>query len=463
MRTSFLSILTILIAGLFSLCFSQSEEITFVYGDLLPDAPELAGRGDYSVGVQTIDFTHNDQIDILNYGKDSDSLYNRPLKVEVWYPAKITDESEEWVMYEDVMGNAYSPDRPIIPFTFSGRASRDANPEHNGAPYPLIIVSHGYTGSRLLFTYLTENLASKGYVVVSIDHTESTFRDAAGFASTLLHRSTDVLFVLNEIAKLSKENTSFLFGMANADLTALIGYSMGGYGVINVVGAGYSPQAAKLFASVSGGSAALNKRVIGNSEFEASIDPRIKAVVAFAPWGMQRAVWNADGLASISIHSFFIAGSEDDISGYEKGTKAIFEGAVNSERYLLTYLNARHNVAPNPPPPETLQPGLHIDEYLRYADSIWDQRRINNINQHFVTAFFGIHLKKIESYKLYLDVGENAIDETWKGFKPRTSIGLQFFHLPLKNSVYYVVSSIFSLYCGIRISGRFKDSLYLRC
>jgi len=428
-RTFFLSILLFLIAGLLSFCYSQSAENIFVYGDLLPDAPELAGRGDYSVGVQTIDLIHKDQIDILNYGKDLDSLYNRPLKVEVWYPAEVSDEGEEFVMYEDVLGNANSPDRPIIPFTFPGRASRGANPERSGGPYPLIIVSHGYTGSRLLFTYLTENLASKGYIVVSIDHTESTFKDAAGFNSTLLNRSLDVLFVLNEIAQLSEKSSSFLFGIVNADLTGLIGYSMGGYGVINVVGAGYSPQAAKFFSTISGGSSALNKRVIGNPEYETSIDPRIKAVVAFAPWGMQRAVWNEDGLAGIRIPSLFIAGSEDDISGYEKGTKAIFEGAVNSDRYLLTYLNARHNVAPNPPPLESLQPGLHIDEYLRYADSVWDERRINNINQHFVTVFLGIHLKKKESYTLYLDVVENANDENWNGFKPRTSVGLQLQHL----------------------------------
>ena len=170
-RTFFLSILLFLIVGLLSFCYSQSAENIFVYGDLLPDAPELAARGNYSVGIQTIDLIHKDQIDILNYGKGSDSLYNRPLKVEVWYPAEITDDIEELVIYEDVMGNANSPDRPIIPFTFPGRASRSAKPELIGGPYPLIIVSHGYTGSRLLFTYLTENLASKGYVVVSIDHT----------------------------------------------------------------------------------------------------------------------------------------------------------------------------------------------------------------------------------------------------------------------------------------------------
>lgn len=428
-RISFFLILTISISGLLSFGYSQPTEKTFVYGDLLPDAPELVGRGDYSVGVQTIDLIHEDQIDILNYGKGPDSLYDRPLKVEVWYPADISDQSDELIIYEEVMGNANSPDRPLIPFTFLGRANREADPALTGGPYPLVIVSHGYTGSRLLFTYLTENLASKGYVVVSIDHTESTFRDAAGFNSTLLNRSLDVLFVLNEIAQLSESNDSFLFGLVNTDLTALIGYSMGGYGVVNVAGAGYSPQATRFFSSMSGGCTALNKRAVGNPEFEASIDPRIKAIIAFAPWGMQRAVWNPDGLAGIKVPSLFIAGSEDDISGYERGTKALFEGAVNSDRYLLTYVNARHNVAPNPPPPESLQHGLHIDEYLRYADSVWDERRINNINQHFVTAFLGIHLKKMDSYMPYLDVVQNSNDENWYGFKPRTSVGLQLQHL----------------------------------
>jgi predicted dienelactone hydrolase len=428
-RHYFFSIARVLLLAILPLSiYSQTAQNPFIYGDLLPDAPELAARGDFAVGVQTMDLVHKNQVDILNYTKDNTATYDRPLKVEVWYPATIPSGSEELVTYEEVMGNNGSPDRPIIPFTFPGRATRNALPLQNEGHYPLIIVSHGYTGSRLLLTYLTENLASKGYVVVAIDHTESTFVDAAGFNSTLLNRSLDVLFVLNEITRLSEQEKSFLSGLANTDLTALIGYSMGGYGVINVAGAGYSPQAVQFFGSISGGSKALEKRMIGNSEFEASIDPRIKAVVAFAPWGMTRSVWNADGLAGIKIPSLFIAGSKDDISGYEKGTKAIFEGAVNSNRYLLTYINARHNVAPNPPPKESLQPGLPIDEYLRYADSVWDMRRINNINQHFVTAFLGIYLKNDSPLASYLDVVENADEGNWKGFKPRTSVGLQLLH-----------------------------------
>ena len=111
------------------------------------------------------------------------------------------------------MGNFSDPNRPLIPFTFKGRARRDAKPDGSQGPYPLVIVSHGYTGSRLLFTYLTENLASKGYVVVSIDHTDSTFQDANAFTSTLLNRSLDDLFVLNEIDRMNSDSNSFFEGL----------------------------------------------------------------------------------------------------------------------------------------------------------------------------------------------------------------------------------------------------------
>ncbi|MEB2782241.1 dienelactone hydrolase [Algoriphagus sp. C2-6-M1] len=423
------SLLTaVLFISTFSINFGQSTATSFVYGDLLPDAPELAARGEYAVGVQTMDLIHENQLDILNYGKGEDSLYNRPLKVEIWYPAAAVAGSTELISYDEVMGQNGSPTRPITPFTFLGRATRNANPAFSDDSFPLVIVSHGYTGSRYLMTYLTENLASKGYVVVAIGHTESTFRDAAGFQSTLLNRSLDDLFILNEIARLSQKDGSFLKGLVDSDNTALIGYSMGGYGVVNVAGAGYSPQAAQLFGGMTGGSKALLKRTMGNPEFEASIDPRIKVVVAFAPWGMQRGVWNAEGLAGIKIPSLFIAGSKDDISGYEEGIKAIYEGAINSERYLLTYINARHNTAPNPAPAESLDSARHIDEYLRYADSVWDMRRINNINQHFVTAFLGFYLKGEEDYKSYLDVKEDAEKKEWPGFKPRTTVGLEMDH-----------------------------------
>ncbi len=404
--------------------FSQKSE--FIYGDALPDAPALSARGDYKVGVRTLEFTNKNQLDILKSKGTETAFYDRKLKIELWYPANLSTEQKETVVYDEVMGSSNDPKRPIIPFTFSGRAARDAKALSSEGKFPLIIVSHGYLGSRLLLTYLTENLASKGYIVVAIDHMESTFRDAAGFPSTLLNRSKDVLFVLNQMAEFGKTK-EFLSGIVDADNTGLIGYSMGGYGVLNVAGAGYSDNSLKLFGALTGGSKALETRLGSNAEYKTSIDARIKAVVAFAPWGMERGVWDSESLKGLKIPTFFFAGSQDDISGYEKGIKAIYNGVINTDRYMLTYMNARHNVAPNPPPAESLQPGLHIDEYYRYAEPAWNEKRINNINQHFVTAFLGIHLKQ-KDFGKYLNLPQDSNAKTWEGFKPRSSVGLELLH-----------------------------------
>lgn len=408
--------------------FGQGTD-KFIYGDALPDAPELAVRGEHKVGVRTLDFVNPKQIDILNAKEGIAPLYDRPLKIEVWYPAMLHGNTTEVVVYDQVMGSSNDEKRPLIPFTFKGRAAKDASPLSKDDPFPLVIVSHGYLGSRLLLTYLTENLASKGYIVVAIDHTDSTFKDAGGFQSTLLNRPKDILFTLNKIDELNKPKSgSFLSGLIDVNNTAIIGYSMGGYGVLNVAGAGYSEQLKTFFGTMTGGNTAITSLVSNDPEFVGGNDPRIKAVVAFAPWGMERGVWDLEGLKGLKTPTFFIAGDQDDISGYEKGIKAIFSGSVNADRYLLTYANARHNVAPNPPPVESLQAGLHIDEYYRYAEPSWDSRRMNNINQHFVTAFIGLHLKAKKDYAKYLNLQENSNGQDWFGFVPRSSTGMELLH-----------------------------------
>jgi len=417
-----------------------SSSDTFLYGDPRPDAPALAPRGDYGVGVRTLEVVNPDQIDVVSHTTaNPDPRYDRPLTLEVWYPAIIPEGVTALVEYEDVHGRADNPARTISPFTFWGRALRDAEPDPGGGPYPLVIVSHGFPGSRFMMTYLTENLASKGYVVVAIDHTDSTFRDTKTFASTLLNRPLDILFVLSQMAEMgAADSDGFLAGLIDAENTALIGYSMGGYGALNAAGAGFSPAAAGFFGRMVEGSTAINVRLAGAPELEATRDSRIKAIVAFAPWGMNVNLWDADGLAGLSVPLFLVVGSADDVAGYENGVVKIFDGAVNADRYLLTYLNARHNVAPNPPPTANVD----YDEYMRYAEPVWDEERINNINQHFVTAFLGIHLKG-EDYGQYLDLIEVAADGIysvddngnpteehtyWAGFQPRSALGLTLQH-----------------------------------
>ena len=61
----------------------NAQTDSFVFGDALPDAPELSARGTYAVGVRTLDFIHEGQADVLNSKNGIDPIYDRPLKVEV--------------------------------------------------------------------------------------------------------------------------------------------------------------------------------------------------------------------------------------------------------------------------------------------------------------------------------------------------------------------------------------------
>jgi predicted dienelactone hydrolase len=398
------------------------------FGDARPAAPELAARGPLPVGVRTLVAEHRDQLDILQYSAaQPNPRYTRQLTLEVWYPARLAEGQQEHTLYTDVLGSGPNdPKRPNTPFQFPGRAARDA--AGAAGRYPLVIVSHGYPGSRLQMSYLTENLASKGYVVVAIDHPESTRADKAGFASTLLNRRLDDLFVLDTVAAWGAAGSgNFLAGLVDADNTALIGYSMGGYGALNTAGAGVSAAAA---AYVPGGKLAVNQQ--GDAGYASQRDARIKAVVAFAPWGGAHKVWDDAGLANVRTPLLFISGDQDDVAGYQDGVLQLFQKTIHAERYLLSYAGARHNAAPNPPSPAMWS---SFDDFQSYADPVWDSRRINNINQHFVTAFLGVALKG-QAFQPYLELPPLQADGTikedpglWKGFRKRAALGLAWRHL----------------------------------
>jgi predicted dienelactone hydrolase len=311
--------------------------------------------------------------------------------------------------------------------------------------YPLIIVSHGYPGGRFLLAHLCENLASKGYVVASIDHKDSTYDDQKAFASTLYNRPFDDLSVLNELQRLGrKESATVWGGLIDASRTGVVGYSMGGYGVVNLIGGGFAKAMEARETSPPNG--LLGERGASNPAYLKSMDPRIKAAIAIAPWGMEQGYWDAAGLTGIQTPVLFVAGSADDVSGYEKGTRAIYQAATNADRYLLTFLSANHNAgAPIPAPEETYAskdgrpPG-----FTHYNDAVWDTVRMNNILDHFATAFFDLRLKGEADKQAYFDVIPNgkdgvfALDKDgkptaahtyWKGFPRRTAVGLVLEHL----------------------------------
>jgi predicted dienelactone hydrolase len=404
----------------------------------LPSAPELAAYGDLAVGVRQLELTNPDQINILAIDPAADKpaempRYDRPLTVELWYPAAEGATG-------DTALTAYLRDG-TTEVTLQGRALRDAAPAQPESAYPLVLISHGYPGNRFLLSHLAENLASKGYVVASIDHTDSTYRTQAAFGSTLVNRSLDQLFVLEEMAKMAESGE--MAGLYDASNTGLIGYSMGGYGAIITAGGGVTETSVGYSWGAPHGTLGIHQA--GSETHNNLPDERIKTAVAFGPWGMNTGFWDAEGLSGIRIPMLFLAGSQDDVSLYEKGIRAIWENASAGKGHaLLTYMNAGHNAgAPMPAPEESFyfneEKGFNISEH--YTDAVWDTTRMNNIAQHFVTAWLDLHLKGEAAKGDYLDLvadsnaGTWSMNEDgtpkedhsyWKGFAKGTAKGLMY-------------------------------------
>jgi len=398
-----------------------------------PDAPELAHFGAYEIGVRTLVLTDRNRPDILNTASGgATQFYDRNLTVEVWYPAQLAAGQEPGGQYQTITRD------PTVNAILTGRAVRDAAPLTGAGAWPLVIISHGYPGNRYLMSHLGENLASKGYVTVSIDHRDSTYDDQQAFSSTLYNRSFDQAFVLAAVADRGTSGSgSFLSGIVDAGNTALIGYSMGGYGVVNNLGAGYSETGITALGAPP--NRLLEVRGAADPEFKARLDPRIKAGVAVGPWGMNNRAWDAEGLAALDKPALIVAGDADATSGYENGIRAIYEQAVNSDRYLLTFENAGHNAGAPIPLPVELAAAGNATAANHYLDPVWDNVRMNNILNHFVTAFLDLHLKGETDKRSYLDVISRAQDGVydvdadgqprsthtyWKGFPARSGIGL---------------------------------------
>ncbi len=353
-----------------------------------PDAPPLAARGTHQVGVKTLNLT--------------DATRKRPLTLEVWYPAKLRATQAERTIYKATIGTTK--------FDLPGRAARDATLETG--KFPMVILSHGQAGSRFMMSYLTEHLASRGYVVAAIDHTGSTYDDItqAAYISSLVDRPLDILFSIGEIAK----------SMSNADgnNVGLMGYSYGGYSVLNAAGIGLDKANLEAYCKASnneGPCFALPffdgiTQVRGSSVVKA--DPRIKAVFAMAPYGIP---WlSATQLKAMKTPLFVACGAQDDIATYKRDAQTAFKTSGSSSKYLLTLDGASHNPWTNNPPEAARG---NWSDYERWFEPVWDRERLNDITKHFATAFLGQNLMMDKS-------GDKYLSEKLEGFKPRTTIGI---------------------------------------
>ena len=150
---------------------------------------------------------------------------DRALGIDCWYPA-VTGEYPHSV-YEILPGTG---------FTATALAEAPAAP---GA-HPLVVWSHGRSGTRLSYAMLCEGLAARGYVVVAPDHPGDTLADwllgaAVDDATNETQRVDDVRAVLD--AALGARPGLALAPEIDTDRIAVAGHSYGAYTAFSLASA----------------------------------------------------------------------------------------------------------------------------------------------------------------------------------------------------------------------------------
>ena len=360
------------------------------------DAPELAALGQFAIGYRTLVLVDRNAVDLVAPHAD------RRLTIDLWYPASQSRDANP-VTYRGTFPQE-NPGPPVA-YTVPGLALGNAKPA--AGRYPLVIVSHGRSNTTAALSWLTENLASKGYVVAAIRHGDLPRTEAAEGPEILLRRPLDLAFVARSLQEsLARE------GLVDPTRTALIGYSMGGYGVLTGAGAVLDPLGGPgkwvpgglLLPYAQGGSLQASLHV-----------SNLKAVIAIAPWGGSVGAWGTTGLAEISAPLLLIAGDRDHTVDYPSGARAVFDAAVHARRYLLTYKGAGHALGLGPAPPQMRS---NLWDLSWFEDPLWRKERIIGINLHMITAFLDRFVKEDESRAAYLDgLAPESATGTWQAPK----------------------------------------------
>lgn len=370
-------ILVVILASM-SVVFAQEAKPEAV--GLRPDAPTYALHGPYWVG--TMDFKIN---------PDS----KRPLDITVWYPALNPKGLAEKVIY------------PLAPKVdmglpadwraqLAGHALLDAAPDMAAAPYPLVIFSHGFGGNRQSSAYLTEHLASYGFVVIAPDHIEMWDPALTKIANSYVERPLDIQQVIVYAETLTKSGGA-LAGLFDINQMAVTGWSNGGYtaliagggrfdaGALNERCKGISPN--NPFANICNATVPNEAEMaklagldsVPKGFWPSWSDSRVKAVVSLA----SPPVIQEKGLNEIKVPVLALVGTADSDSFTAVGD--IFKSVSSSQKAVVTFANADHYIfnwqAKDAPD------FVKIGFFGVGSDLVWEMDRVHDLINHFTTAF----------------------------------------------------------------------------
>ena len=180
----------------------------------------------------------------------------RELIVQIWYPADPSNN--HLAAYERLSETIPATSYRSVLWTNS---REDAPVATQGGPFPVLLFNHAWGGRRTQDTFLTEDLASHGYVVASIDHTYNASRvvlpgdrvidDISGgdAIDPDLHSASEItaiwnkelskwvadeIFVLNTLQSDDLDQKSPWYGRLDTQRAGALGHSFGGAAAVQL-------------------------------------------------------------------------------------------------------------------------------------------------------------------------------------------------------------------------------------
>lgn len=213
-----------------------------------------APEGDFSIGSETFHWVDSSRLEWFTDENDNDV---REIMVQAWYPSENSDSigTNSYMDFMNLRSKTLASAGKIPAFLPSHLNMISTNTRNDVAcsnkleKYPVLIFSHGITGSRHLHQILFEHLASKGYIVFALDHSFDAnltifpngkiadYRsEITGHPDSVLirekqinTRAFDVGFIIDQIREIETGMIdSKLSGRLDLDRVALGGHSYGG-------------------------------------------------------------------------------------------------------------------------------------------------------------------------------------------------------------------------------------------
>ncbi len=182
-------------------------------------------------------------LELLDRGRMDATGAPRKLVTEIWYPARGGGEGASYelqaLLHPSVQAQISSAGLQLG--ALQTRAVRDAAPAVAHGPYPIVLFSHGNAAVRMQSTYLTVELASHGYVVVSTDHQGNTLKDyerldsieLGTFIGAYLDRGLDLRYLLDRLRLLRDDP---LVDIIDHETVGVAGHSFGALTALRMTG-----------------------------------------------------------------------------------------------------------------------------------------------------------------------------------------------------------------------------------